>query len=293
MTNAITIKENPELDEALDLLILTGNLADLSPRQQAVVYRERCRDMGLSAISHPLDYISYQDGKTGKTTTKLYVNDLGASQLAIQHQLSSAFTAPEIDRAAGTVRVKCRVTDPWGRSAEDEGQVGIMSKEGKLYTGDYYANRVMHCHTKAHRRAVGKFTGFAPAADYHSPGAVIERPPSPAIADLQAGDKALPAGPETVDMAAVQDAVDAAQPATAADYTAAARQLVANGASKEDKFELHQRATAAGLVWHTGAREYRDPEQPAPPETCGDCARPLVPGETETCFNCQLQGEQE
>ena len=213
---------DPTTQDALNEWALNGNLAALTKPQRVAIYRTRCSVMGLEVSSHPLDYISYtprkrtDDGRwvDGEPVVSLYVNAVGAAQLAAQHKLTVRNSRPQRDDKAGVVEVCAIITGPDGRETEEYGYCACIDHQGKPLTGQRYGDAVMHAITKARRRAVATHTGFAAPAEYDT-GRVVEG----FVRELDNAELAQPEpagelpepGPETVDMAAVNEAADEAE----------------------------------------------------------------------------------
>ena len=124
----------------IESVLLTGNLATLSPDQKIQYHNKVCELVGLNPLTKPFDYLTFQ----GKTV--LYANKNCAEQLRNVHEISITDCKHTQlgDQLIVTVKAKSIKT---GR--EDVATAAITTASLK---GDNLANAIMKAETKAKRR---------------------------------------------------------------------------------------------------------------------------------------------
>lgn len=145
MTNAITQAATP--DEIIEQVVVSGDLAKLTPAQRVNYYNRVCNSMGLNPLTRPFDYITLN----GKLT--LYAKRDAADQLRKLHGVSVQIVSRE--RIEDVFTVTAHATMPDGRSDESIGAVTV----GNL-KGDALANALMKAETKAKRRVTLSIVGL-------------------------------------------------------------------------------------------------------------------------------------
>lgn len=135
--------------EVLEAVIAKGDLAQLTPAERVMYYRQVCESLGLNPLTRPFDYIVLN----GRLT--LYARKDAADQLRRIHGISVRIVAREMIDTLGLYIVTARATTPDGR--EDEA-IGAVSVKG--LTGDSLANAIMKAETKAKRRVTLSIVGL-------------------------------------------------------------------------------------------------------------------------------------
>lgn len=134
--------------DAIERVIVAGDLAKLTSEQRVVYYRSLCEHVGISPLAKPFDYLVLN----GKTV--LYANRNATDQLRQVHRISLSIARREtID---GVHIVTAQATTPDGRVDESTGAVNI-----KGLSGDALANAYMKAETKAKRRVTLSITGLS------------------------------------------------------------------------------------------------------------------------------------
>jgi hypothetical protein len=146
-TTAVAVREIPEIPTSMMRELITGNLAVLTPDQQAEYVVRLCQQIGLNPATAPIQFISFK----GRTT--LYVRKDGTEQLRKLYQVSLSI----VDRQTvdGVYIVTARATMPSGRCDESTGAVFLGSLQG-----EDRANAVMKAETKAKRRVTLSICGL-------------------------------------------------------------------------------------------------------------------------------------
>jgi hypothetical protein len=175
--------------ELLERVVIAGDLAQLTPAERLMYYRQVCESLGLNPLTRPFDYIVLN----GRLT--LYARKDATDQLRRIHGISVRIVAREMIDTLGLYVVTARATTPDGR--EDEA-IGAVSVKG--LTGDNLANAIMKAETKAKRRVTLSIVGLGwtdesevesiPGARTvrvdHETGEILEPAPVPATASANA-----------------------------------------------------------------------------------------------------------
>lgn len=156
------------LPEAVEQVLVHGDLSKLSTQERLKFYVARCEAAGLDARSRPFQYINLQ----GKLV--LYATKECAEQLNGKHGISHAVESIDTDEKAGLVEVKVRATMSGNRSTMDIGVVPIAGLKGADL-----ANARMKAVTKAKRRATLSLCGLGDIIDESELDTVESRVCSP------------------------------------------------------------------------------------------------------------------
>jgi hypothetical protein len=156
MSNGIAVRQKTEepLPEAVEKLLATGDLKDLTTQQRIVVYKSRCDAAGLDPRGRPFEFISMQ----GKLV--LYAKKECAEQLNGIHGISHKILSRNHDKEGGIYEVSVSAAMRDGRSTEDIGVVAVPNLKGEAL-----ANAYMKAITKAKRRATLSLCGLGDVID--------------------------------------------------------------------------------------------------------------------------------
>lgn len=180
-------------EQAIERVILQGDLSQLSPADRVKYYRMVCESLGLNPLTQPFAYVNL----SGKVV--LYARREAAEQLRALRGLSLRITAREIHDGVYVVTSQARTKD--GREDEATGAVWING-----LSGEPMANAMMKAETKAKRRVTLSICGLSMPDESEvdaTPGAVRVKhddqtgeilEPTPAPTQLSA-----PAAPPTRD----------------------------------------------------------------------------------------------
>jgi hypothetical protein len=146
---------------ALEHVLGTGDLAQLSNEERVGHYIRLSRSLGLNPLSRPFDWIFFKD-PDGNEKLQLYPNQSCAAQLRRQHQIRIECTRRETIGEMFVVEVKA--TTPDGREDFASKYVPLTNRYGRL-TGQQYASALMKAETGAKRRATFSMVGLAVPAD--------------------------------------------------------------------------------------------------------------------------------
>jgi hypothetical protein len=136
------------LPEAVEQALVQGNLAELSPAQRVVLYKELCSSLGLNPLSVPFQYITLN----GRLV--LYAVKNCTDQLRFIHNVNVEIMSRE--RIDDIYVVTTRATLPNGRTDEEIGAVPIAGIKGEAL-----ANALMKASTKAKRRVTLAIVGLS------------------------------------------------------------------------------------------------------------------------------------
>ncbi len=133
--------------EAIEKVILGGDLSKLSPEDRISYHKMVCDSVGLNPLTKPFEYITLN----GKLT--LYAKKDATDQLRTINQVSVVIQAREVTE--GIYVVTARATLPSGRTDESIGAVPIDTLKGESR-----ANAMMKAETKAKRRVTLSICGL-------------------------------------------------------------------------------------------------------------------------------------
>lgn len=136
----------------LDGIVVTGDLILLNPEERIQFYVQVCKAMGLDPLLRPLQYFEQID-RNGKRNLILYALRSASAQLSRLHKLSSSV---KNQSTAEMAMYEAAVVDPLGRAETAVGAVSLNNLKGKAY-----ADAFMTAQTKAKRRAVLDYAGYA------------------------------------------------------------------------------------------------------------------------------------
>ena len=141
----------PTTSEALPATIgravMVGDLADLNAEQRAEYYAAVCRNLGLSPLTKPFEFLTL-NGKL-----RLYALRDCTDQLRRLHGIST-YIANQVQLGEIYI-VTARTRDRTGREDESTGAVALGTLKG-----DALANALMKSETKAKRRVTLSIAGL-------------------------------------------------------------------------------------------------------------------------------------
>lgn len=131
----------------LEKVLITGDLAALSPDQRVFYYREVCASLELNPLTKPFDYLSLN------SKLVLYANRSCTDQLRASRRIE--VTKLERERADDLAIVTAYGRDRTGRQDSAIGAVNIKNLQGEAL-----ANALMKAETKAKRRLTLSLSGL-------------------------------------------------------------------------------------------------------------------------------------
>lgn len=151
MTSAIATQNGNETIDitTVEAVITGGDLGRLTPEQRVRYYIQTCESLKLNWRTKPFDVVALR-GQGAKT---LYPNKGCAEQLAQIHNISVDLLEAQTEQGVRIQKAKACLAN--GRCVTKTGAVPVDGLRG-----DAYANAVMKCETKAHRRAVLALVGL-------------------------------------------------------------------------------------------------------------------------------------
>lgn len=142
--------------EAIEKVLLTGDLAQLTVDQRLAYYKSVCESLGLNPLTQPFGYISFEG------RVQLYARKDATEQLRKRHNVSITELRPESKDGVYMVTVKAQ--DGNGRTDMATGAVATTyvtdSGTVKSYMGVGLANAIMKAETKAKRRVTLSICGL-------------------------------------------------------------------------------------------------------------------------------------
>lgn len=171
MSEEITPYGAPDPEAIMERVIITGNLAALTPAERVSYYGQVCRSLKINPLTRPFDYIELD----GKLT--LYACRGATDQLRRINRISISVLSRQ--DLGDILVVLAQATDPQGRKDEAEGVVSLVKergdwktneKSGKRYfqgtgqweklRGEDLARARMRAETKAKRRVTLSICGL-------------------------------------------------------------------------------------------------------------------------------------
>lgn len=160
MSTVVPIKDNEA--NALENLILGGDLSRLTSEQKTAYYMRVCNSVGLNPFTKPFDFMKFQGREI------LYANKGCAEQLRAVHGISIEEIKTEKIADLYVVVAKAR-----GKDGRTDSSIGAVSVAG--LKGEAMANAMMKAETKAKRRVSLSMCGLG------------NMPDESEIEDMQAG----------------------------------------------------------------------------------------------------------
>jgi hypothetical protein len=136
-----------EATGALEQVIITGDLAKLTPEQRLQYYGAICRATGLNPLARPFEYLNLK-GKLVLYATKSCTDQLRSGR-GISTRIGDARLVDGVYVVTATA---------FDRQGREEVSTGAVAVEG--LKGEERANAMMKAETKAKRRATLSFTGL-------------------------------------------------------------------------------------------------------------------------------------
>ncbi len=137
------------IPEAVERVIVEGDLSKLSSDQRLKFYMSRCEAAGLDPRCRPFQYLSL----SGKLV--LYATKECAEQLNGLHGISHSLTGMTYDEKSGMLEAWVQASMKGGRTTVE---LGVVHAGG--LKGNDLANAKMKCLTKAKRRATLSLCGL-------------------------------------------------------------------------------------------------------------------------------------
>lgn len=144
-TTALAPTTAPSMD-AIERVLVAGDLSKLTPDQRLVYLRRLCDSLGLNPLTQPFEYITLK----GKLT--LYARKSATDQLRTLRGIS--IDKPEITYQDEWIIVTVSARDAAGRTDSD---IGVVSRKDM---GGDFGNCVMKGVTKAKRRVTLSLCGL-------------------------------------------------------------------------------------------------------------------------------------
>lgn len=134
--------------EALEAVIMKGDLAKLLPEQRTEYYQRVCDSLGINPYTKPFEFMVMQ----GKMI--LYPTRSCADQLRMKHNVSLEIVSRDVSDGILTIHVRARMPD--GRTDEDLGAVPFPPN----LVGEARSNAELKAITKAKRRVTLSICGL-------------------------------------------------------------------------------------------------------------------------------------
>ena len=172
MSNELMIKESGAIQlltpqqrkELFDKYILSGDVSGLSNAEIVSVVVSLCDKHGFDPMQRPFDVIELPGkGKEGDqyyTPSRriIYANKTATAMIGRRDDVTVNVISRQL--MGDTYIVSARAHSKSGRSVEDDGVVSLTDYNGRKLTGKQLENKMMHCTTKATRRAMLQYGGL-------------------------------------------------------------------------------------------------------------------------------------
>lgn len=160
-TAAIVRREPPTLAEAVEKVLISGDLSPLNVDQRLAYYRAVCKSLGLNPLTRPFDYIVFFEGNGQPGRLALYARKDCAEQLRRMYGIGVFRLKWEMSE--DLCCVEAHVRDKSGKEDFATGVVSLFKiKDGKRLKldGKELCNAIMKAETKAKRRATLSICGL-------------------------------------------------------------------------------------------------------------------------------------
>ncbi len=145
---AVAIQNPDTVNEIIEQVLITGDLARLTPAQRVSYYHATCQSLNLNPLTRPFEYITLK----GKLT--LYATKEASAQLRVHHGISiTSIETQLLDGEIFAVTVTARNRD--GREDTDIGAIALAGIRGQER-----ADMLMKAITKAKRRVTLSLAGL-------------------------------------------------------------------------------------------------------------------------------------
>jgi hypothetical protein len=144
--DASVVAYQPPSPEVMEKVLLTGDLASLTPPQRLSYYESVCRALKLNPLTKPFEYITLNNKLT------LYARKDCTDQLRRTYAISIRVKSREV--IDGVFTVVARAEMPSGRDDESIGAVFLPT------AGEAKSNAMMKAETKAKRRVTLSICGL-------------------------------------------------------------------------------------------------------------------------------------
>lgn len=163
-STALAKKVEPQvlsLPEAVERVLISGDLTPLSSEQRLNYYKAVCASLGLNPLTKPFDYIAFKETDSSPPRLQLYARKDCSEQLRRMYGVGVTGLRREI--SDGMCIVEAQVMDKTGKTDYATGVVPLSKwKDGKVVAlqGKELANAIMKAETKAKRRATLSICGL-------------------------------------------------------------------------------------------------------------------------------------
>jgi hypothetical protein len=147
------IVPRPTVAEAIEKVLIGGDLTNLSTEQRLEYYNAVCKSLGLNPLTRPFDYIAFRATENAPAKMILYARKDCTEQLRKIHGIAIIESSGAKEDGLYIVNVKAQ--DKHGRTDTGTGCVSIEGLKGKNL-----ANAIMIAETKAKRRATLSMAGL-------------------------------------------------------------------------------------------------------------------------------------
>src|SRR5271170_2716542 len=110
----LAVKAPPTVAEAIEKVLITGDLTALTPEQRLEYYKAVCKSLGLNPLTRPFDYIAFRETDTAPAKLTLYARKDCTEQLRKIHGVT--VTRSENRRDGDMYIVTVDVRDKHGRT---------------------------------------------------------------------------------------------------------------------------------------------------------------------------------
>jgi hypothetical protein len=152
MNTPMSVSSPQTLGDILQSVLIKGNLAKLTPQERVNYYNAVCESVGLNPLTRPFDYIVLNGNLT------LYARKDCTDQLRKIYNISLELADTHIKDGILSVRAKARMPYGNGLVREDE-DIGAIALPDNI-KGEFRANMLMKCCTKAKRRVTLSICGL-------------------------------------------------------------------------------------------------------------------------------------
>jgi hypothetical protein len=158
--------------EAVEAVVLHGDLDSLTAEDRVRYYFQACHALGLTPETRPLQFLQFRGRDDQQAKTILYATRDCTDQLRRRDKVSTRIRSATV--TDGVLVVTAEASTPDGRTEESTGAVNLQDKKGVAR-----ANAYMTAETKAKRRATLSICGLGWLDESELDGLPDARPVEP------------------------------------------------------------------------------------------------------------------
>ncbi len=161
--HAIVKRELPTVAQAIEEVLIRGDLTPLTAQQRVEYYKAVCKSLGLNPLTGPFGYILFKETEAAPAKLVLYAKKDCAEQLRKLHKVAVVPGTTKREVTEDFATTELALMDNTGRTDTATGIVYLWKKyDNKSYrlTGQKLGDAIMKSETKAKRRGTLSICGL-------------------------------------------------------------------------------------------------------------------------------------